>query len=108
MIYKTGIEKLKNHDLKHKYGFSINYKIGHGNLYVLGGKYVGGRERLSDLQSVYKFNIYTLKWSPFPKMCQKRYQPGTFISPDGKYLYAFGGDSSSVERIDLQPQNEKE
>ena len=41
MIYKIEIEKLKNHDLRHKYGFSINYKIGQKDLYVLGGKYVG-------------------------------------------------------------------
>ena len=40
-------------------------------------------------------------------MIQKRYQPGTFITTDNKYLYAFGGDSSSVERIDQKANDRK-
>ena len=108
MIYKTEIEKLENHDKNQKFGFSVNYKIGQPFVYILGGMYLGGSSKLRrDLQSVFKFDVKTQKWHDFPKMCQRRYQPGTFITADGTFLYAFGGDSSFVERIDVTKDGAK-
>ena len=33
---------------------------------------------------------------------QPRYGPGSFISNNQKYLYAFGGEHNSIERYNIQ------
>ena len=49
-----------------------------------------------------KFNIQTLKWEQGPELNHKRFKPGTLITKDTKYIYAFGGcDENSIERMNL-------
>jgi len=46
-----------------------------------------------------------MKWGGLPKMAHRRYRPALVFSPDGRYLYAFGGHNedeklASVEVLD--------
>ena len=36
-----------------------------------------------------------------PSMIKNRCHPGVFISHDKNYLYAFGGEESTIERLEL-------
>ena len=43
-----------------------------------------------------------------PDMNFPRCQPGLFVTPNKRYLYAFGGEDNSFERLDLKFENEWE
>ena len=49
-----------------------------------------------------RFEVFSLKWSKMADLNQPRYGPGSFISNNQKYLYAFGGEHNSIERYNIQ------
>ena len=54
-----------------------------------------------------KFNVNNLKWESMPNLIHARFAPGIFITKSEK-MYSFGGQHDSIERIDLQSEQEWE
>ena len=44
-----------------------------------------------------KFDILNNKWMPMPALNEERGNPGTFLSEDKRYLYAFQGFVNRTE-----------
>jgi hypothetical protein len=44
-----------------------------------------------------KFDVLNNKWIPMPQMNHRRGNPGTFVSDDKRYLYAFQGFVNKIE-----------
>ena len=51
---------------------------------------------------VMRYDITANQWHRMPSMITGRYCPGVFISKgDLRFLYAFGGLVSTIERLDI-------
>ena len=51
---------------------------------------------------VMRYDVSNDMWFKMPNMITGRYCPGVFISKgDNRFLYAFGGLVSTIERIDV-------
>ena len=87
IVQKSG--KTRNH-------FSVCYEPGDQYVYVLGGR---DSQSFRYVNWVQKFDVHYLKWTEMPNMIEERIGAASFKSMDGKYLYAFGGKRSNVERI---------
>lgn len=70
-------------------GFAYHYNYGDRFIYIMGGRNTLSNEKINKCA---KFDVSSLKWHIMADMNRERYAPGTFISKDYKYLYAFGGE----------------
>lgn len=67
--------------------FAAHYDFGDRYVYVLGGSNRDGKM----VKECEKFDVFNQKWIEMPKLNIERGNPGTFISEDRRYLYAFQG-----------------
>lgn len=65
--------------------FAAHYDFLDRHIYVIGGSN-SKDEMITDCE---KFDVFERKWEPMPSMIHKRGNPGTFISADKRWLYAF-------------------
>jgi hypothetical protein len=91
------LSKLDQSGTKKKF-FTAHYNMGDEHIFVLGGK---DSCNLKIVNTCKKFNVNSLKWEPLPDMNHPRAAAGSFMSKDGKSLFAFGGSHDSVERLSL-------
>jgi len=66
--------------------FAAHYDFEDRFIYVLGGDTENG-----SIPNCEKFDVFNLKWHSMPDLKIARANPGTYISEDRKYLYAFQG-----------------
>ena len=89
----------------HKWGLyerenpGVCYEYGHSSLYLAGGRNFQEKKMTTDFR---RFDVNTLKWKVLPDMKHPRYSPGVFMSKDKKFVYVFGGQHGSIERIETQ------
>ena len=67
--------------------FAAHYDFGDRYVYVIGG--CDGRDEM--VRQCEKFDVRGQKWIKMPPLNIERGNPGTFISSDRRYLYAFQG-----------------
>lgn len=72
---------------KGRTSFAAHYEFEDRFIYVIGGC----NENDEMMRDCEKFDILNNKWVPLPSMNEERGNPGTFISQDKRYLYAFQG-----------------
>lgn len=70
--------------------FAAHYDFEDRFIYIIGGDCED-----KSIASCEKFDILNLKWHPMPSLNFERANPGTFISNDKRYLYAFQGFRTS-------------
>ena len=80
--------------------FSVCHEYGDKYLYILGGQNSSIKTQ-QKLKTVSKLNLYTLEWEEIAFLQKARSGLASFISKNGKFLYAFAGGCNSVERLDL-------
>ena len=83
-LINNQIQKLA-HISKARKSFTAHYDFGDKYIYVLGGSDDNGN-MVKDCE---KYDVYNNKWIPMPQFNFERGNPGTFITEDKKYLYAF-------------------
>ena len=76
--------------------FAAHYDFGDRFIYIIGGADSSGQM----IQNCEKFDIFNQVWHPMPSLKHSRGNPGTFMSNDKRYLYAFQG---FVNRNDDHP-----
>lgn len=101
--------KTKKIDMLQKSGhkrsnFGVYHKYGEKYIYVVGGQDTLWYENLNTVQ---KFDVHQEKWENAPNLNHKRFAPGLFMSKDNKHLYAFGGKTYSIEKLDLTKNDAK-
>lgn len=67
--------------------FAAHYDFGDRYVYVIGGS--NNQDRM--VTDCEKFDVLNQKWIKMPSLNCERGNPGTFISADRRYLYAFQG-----------------
>ena len=90
------IQLLTQFKLYNRSDIGVHYNPRTSWVYIIGG-YDTLQGHGSDICSM--FNIHDLKLQPMPDMNFKRVKPGTYITPDHKFLYAFGGKNNTIEKI---------
>ena len=65
--------------------FAAHYDFGDRYVYVIGG--CDGEDMM--LRDCEKFDVLNQRWVQMPPLNHKRGNPGTFITPDRRYLYVF-------------------
>lgn len=65
--------------------FSAHYDFGDRFIYVIGGC-DSSNNMIKDCE---KFDVLNNKWISMPSLNFERGNPGTFITEDGRYLFAF-------------------
>lgn len=67
--------------------FAAHYDFGDRYVYILGGS--NRQDKM--VRECEKFDVFNQKWIEMPQMNMERGNPGTYISADRRYLYAFQG-----------------
>ena len=67
--------------------FAAHYDFGDRFVYIIGGSNYQ-EKMVTDCE---KFDVFNQKWIQMPSLNFERGNPGTFISDDRRYLYAFQG-----------------
>lgn len=67
--------------------FAAHYDFGDRYVYVIGGCNKNGRM----ITNCEKFDVLNQRWIVMPSLNMERGNPGTFVSQDRRYLYAFEG-----------------
>lgn len=67
--------------------FAAHYDFGDRFVYIIGGS---NREGFM-IKNCEKFDVYNQKWIVMPSLNMERGNPGTLVSQDRRYLYAFQG-----------------
>ena len=65
--------------------FAAHYDFGDRYVYIIGGSNQDGFM----IKNCEKFDVFNQKWIVMPSLNMERGNPGTFISEDRRYIYAF-------------------
>lgn len=79
---------------KGRTSFAAHYEFEDRFIYVMGGS---DKTELM-LKECEKFDVFNHRWSPMPKMNFERGNPGSYLSADKRYLYAFQGFVNKFDR----------
>jgi hypothetical protein len=77
--------------------FAAHYDFEDRFIYVVGGC----DERDQMIRNCEKFDVFNNKWTIMPDMIHERGNPGTMLSNDKRYLYAFQGFINVVEDVNM-------